>query len=75
VALQWNPSTAATGYNVYRSVTSGNGYTRVNTALDGTTTFADSTVESSTTYFYVTTAVDSSGQESGYSSQVSVAIP
>jgi fibronectin type 3 domain-containing protein len=37
--------------------------------------YTDSTVLNSTTYYYVTTAVDSSGGESVFSNEVSAAIP
>jgi fibronectin type 3 domain-containing protein len=37
--------------------------------------YSDSTVQSGKTYYYVTTAVDSSGAESSYSSQVQAVIP
>jgi hypothetical protein len=75
VLLSWNGSTSATGYNVYRSATSGSGYARVNSGLDGSLTYTDASVQSGQTYFYVTTAVDASGQESAYSSEVSALIP
>jgi Abnormal spindle-like microcephaly-assoc'd, ASPM-SPD-2-Hydin len=75
VTLSWNASNSATGYNVYRSGTSGSGYGRVNSGLDGSLTYSDTNVQNGQTYFYVTTAVDASGQESTYSSEVSVLIP
>jgi len=37
--------------------------------------YSDATVQNSTTYYYVTTAVDSSGVESSYSNQVTAPIP
>jgi Abnormal spindle-like microcephaly-assoc'd, ASPM-SPD-2-Hydin len=75
VMLSWNTSTSASGYNVYRSVTSGTGYSRLNPTLDASLTYTDSAVQNSQTYFYVTTAVDSAGEESAFSSEVSVSIP
>lgn len=76
VSLSWNASTSGvSGYNVYRSTTSGGPYTRLDSSLDVTTTYADSTVQSGQTYFYVTAAVNSSGIESSYSNQVSAQIP
>ncbi len=76
VALSWNASTSTVaGYNVYRSTVSGSGYTKVNASLVVGLTYTDSTVQSGTTYYYVTTAVDSTGMESTYSNQVSAAIP
>lgn len=76
VALSWNASTSAvTGYNVYRSTTSGSGFVKINSSLLSGLTYTDSNVTSGTTYYYVTTAVDSSGGESAYSNQASAAIP
>ncbi|HTC66595.1 MAG TPA: choice-of-anchor D domain-containing protein [Candidatus Acidoferrum sp.] len=75
VMLSWNASNFATGYNVYRSATSGSGYARVNSGPDGTLTYSDASVQNGQAYYYVTTAVDAAGQESPYSSEVSVLIP
>jgi fibronectin type 3 domain-containing protein len=76
VTLTWSPSTTTvSGYNVYRSTTSGSGYVKLNGALVPSTTYTDSTVKNGTTYFYVTTSVDASGNESTQSNQVSVTIP
>jgi hypothetical protein len=75
VMLSWNASSSATGYNIYRSATSGTGYARVNSGPDGILSYSDTSVQNGQTYFYVTTAVDGSGQESAYSSEVSVLIP
>ena len=75
VVLSWNASTSATGYNIYRSATSGTGYARVNSGPDGVLNYSDTSVQNGQTYYYVTTAVDASGQESAYSSEVSVVIP
>jgi hypothetical protein len=76
VSLSWNPSASqVTGYNVYRGATAGGPYAKLNSTPDANTAFMDSSVASSHTYYYVTTAVNSSGQESGYSNQVRAAIP
>ena len=76
VALSWGASTSAvTGYNVYRSTVSGGSYSRVNGSLLGGLSFSDSTVTSGQTYYYVATAVDSSGTESAYSNEVSSIVP
>jgi hypothetical protein len=75
-ALSWNASTSTvSGYNVYRSTVSGSSYTKINPSLVAAITYTDSTVQSGTTYYYVTTAVDSSGNESVYSNEVSASIP
>jgi hypothetical protein len=76
VALNWNASTSTvSGYNVYRSTTSGTGYTKINASLVSGLTYTDSSVVNATTYYYVTTAVDSSGNESTYSNQATASVP
>jgi fibronectin type 3 domain-containing protein len=76
VALAWNASTSTVaGYNVYRGTVSGGPYTKINSSLVAALDYTDSTVQSSTTYYYVTTAVDSSGIESVFSNEVSAIIP
>jgi hypothetical protein len=75
VSLSWDASTSTvTGYNVYRGTTSGK-YTKINTSLDPSTSYTDSTVASGTTYYYAATAVNSSGQESSYSTPIVISIP
>jgi fibronectin type 3 domain-containing protein len=54
---------------------SGGPYSKINSSLVTTLSYTDSTVQSGTTYYYVTTAVDSSGDESVYSNEVSAPIP
>jgi len=77
VALGWNTSTSSgvVGYNIYRGTGSGGPYIRINSAPDTTPYDTDSTVQGGKTYYYVVTAVDSAGAESGYSSQVQAVIP
>lgn len=76
VVLNWTASASqAAAYNVYRSQTSGGPYSLVNSTPVTQTTFTDSKVQASQTYYYVTTAVDSQGVESAYSNQVTVSIP
>lgn len=76
VTLDWNASPSAiVGYNVYRGDSSGGPYSRVNAAVVLGTNFKDSGVEAGTRYFYVVTAVDSKGDESAYSNQVSAQVP
>ncbi|MGC2531172.1 MAG: choice-of-anchor D domain-containing protein, partial [Candidatus Acidiferrum sp.] len=76
VTLTWNASTSTVaGYNVYRSTVTGGPYTKINSSLISVLTYTDSTVQSGITYFYVATAVDSSGNESVDSNEVSAPIP
>jgi fibronectin type 3 domain-containing protein len=77
VALSWNTSTSSgvVGYNVYRGTASAGPYSRINAAVVPAPFSTDSTVQGGQTYYYVTTAVDSSGMESSYSNQVQVLVP
>jgi hypothetical protein len=76
VDLTWTASTSTvSGYNVYRSTVSGSSYTKINSSLVTALNYTDSTVQNGTTYYYVTTAVDSSGNESAYSNVASANIP
>jgi hypothetical protein len=75
VDLSWTASRSqVTGYNVYRKSSNGS-YTKINSRLDPNTTYTDATIVADTTYYYATTAVDSSGHESAYSNQVEVVVP
>lgn len=77
VSLTWtaSPSSGVAGYNVYRSTVSGNSYAKINTSEVAGLGYVDGTVLDGDTYFYVLTAVDGSGNESGYSIQVQMVIP
>lgn len=75
VNLSWVPSTSSVaGYNVYRGTAVGS-YSKINTSLDPSTAYSDNTVASGNTYYYAATAVNSAGEESGYSTPIKVAIP
>jgi hypothetical protein len=71
VSLGWSASSGATSYHVKRATTSGGPYSQI--AAPTTATYADPTVTNGTTYYYVVSALDSSG-ESANSAQV-VALP
>jgi len=75
VDLSWNASTNAIGYNVYRAPAPAGPYSRLNSGLVAATLFTDSIVTSGTTYYYVTTAVDNTGLESGYSNVTEAIVP
>jgi putative Ig domain-containing protein len=77
VVLNWtaSPSSGVTGYNVYRSAVNGSGYAKINSSPVAGLTYTDATVAASQTYYYVTTAVDESGDESGYSEVFQAIIP
>jgi hypothetical protein len=76
VSLKWDASTSTvTGYNIYRSTTSGSGFVKLNGSPLTNLTYTDGSVSSGTTYFYVATAVDSGGDESANSNQATAVVP
>jgi len=77
VDLSWNASTSQNviGYNIYRGNTSGGPYRKINSVLDPSTVYTDTSVTDGNTYYYVTTAVNSDNEESGYSNQAQATIP
>jgi alpha-tubulin suppressor-like RCC1 family protein len=68
VVLSWNASPCATSYHVKRSTVGGSGYATVSSPT--VTSYADTGLTNGTTYYYVVTAVNSTG-ESGNSTQSS----
>jgi fibronectin type 3 domain-containing protein len=68
VTLSWTASSGATSYNVKRGTTNGGPYTRISSPTG--TTFTDSGLTNGTAYFYVVSAVNSTG-ESANSAQAS----
>ena len=81
VGLNWTGSstTDVTGYYVYRSATSPtSGFAKLNPSTPvqaPTTQYNDASVQAATTYYYVVTAVDSSGVESSDTSPATASIP
>lgn len=77
VAVSWQSSVSpnVVGYNVYRGVTSGGPYQRLNSTAVSDVTFSDFAVEGGQTYYYVATAVDESYQESVFSNEAEAAVP
>jgi HYDIN/CFA65/VesB-like, Ig-like domain/Abnormal spindle-like microcephaly-assoc'd, ASPM-SPD-2-Hydin/Cep192 domain 4 len=76
VALSWTPSSSTfLGFNVYRGTTSGGPYAKVDTTTISSTSYLDAGVSSGQTYYYVATEVDTTGTESGFSSEVSAVVP
>jgi len=77
VSLTWIASTSPniTGYNVYRRTGATGSYAQINTVLDAATAYTDASVVDGQTYYYETTAVNSSNDESAPSSAVQAMIP
>jgi hypothetical protein len=76
ITLSWSPSTSqVAGYNIYRGTSSSGPFSRLNSTLDTSTSFVDNSIGIGATYFYATTAVNSSGQESSYSNLAEVSVP
>ena len=72
ILLDWHDNSEAdiAGYDVYRSLSSGSGYTKVNQALLADSQYLDLDVTNYLTYYYVVTAEDTFGYKSAYSEEV-----
>jgi hypothetical protein len=77
VTLSWTASVSPNiqGYNAYRAQTTGGPYTKINSTLISGVTYLDNVVTAGATYFYVTTAVNSTGAESGHSNEARALVP
>jgi Abnormal spindle-like microcephaly-assoc'd, ASPM-SPD-2-Hydin len=76
VTLNWNDSgSGIAGYRVYRGTTSGGPYVDINSSLISTRSYVDSNVASGHKYYYVVTAIGTSGNESPFSNEASATIP
>jgi len=74
IDLDWfnNAESDLSGYNLYRSTSSGSGFVKLNSSLINASNYNDSSVALDTLYYYRVTAVDNSGNESANSSQYSI---
>ena len=71
---RWNTVAGAASYSVYRSPVSGGGWVKVGSGLTDAS-FTDNTgLVNAKSYYYVVTATDAVGNESGYSNEVN-AVP
>ncbi len=76
VSLSWTDTNSGiAGYNVYRGNAAGGPFTQINSGLDATPAYSDTSVTAGQTYYYVATAVNESGAESAYSNEVEGAVP
>ncbi len=76
VDLSWDAATGSpVGYNVYRGAAEAGPFSQINSALNSSTTFTDSSVVAGATYYYVAAAINAKGQESAYSNVAQAVIP
>lgn len=77
VSLSWDASASSNivGYNIYRGSQSGGPYAKLNASPQAGTSYTDTLVTGGSTYYYVSTAVDSNNVESTYSNQATAVIP
>jgi hypothetical protein len=75
--LSWEANTTATiaTFNVYRSRTSGGPYTKLNSTPLTSPFYEDKTAPPGSTYYYVSTAIDTRGRESPFSNEREVVVP
>jgi len=77
VKLSWNAATSGNvvGYNVYRVLSGGTAFQRVNASALSSTTYTDGTVQCGASYAYYVTSLDGAGVESVPSNTTTIAIP
>lgn len=76
VTLSWTASTSpVAGYTCYRSTSASGPFSVLNSGLISSTSYVDWAVLSGSTYYYYATAIDSQGNESVPSNEVSATIP
>ena len=73
VALSWTDTDVVT-FNVYRGTQSGGPYVQIASGIV-TPSYDDGTVSGNQQYYYVVTASNAIGEESGYSLEVGAQIP
>jgi hypothetical protein len=76
VTLSWNGAVSGvTGYNTYVSMVPGGPFVKLSSTLAPAHTYTDDSIQSGHTYYYVVTALNSSNEESVYSSEVTAIVP
>ena len=71
LTVNWVAASGASGYNVYRASVSGGPYAKVNASTVSGTSFTNTGLTASTTYYFVVRSLNGAGVESGNSAQVS----
>jgi hypothetical protein len=76
IVLSWaSAGSGVTGFNTYASTISGGPFVKMTSTPLASPSYTDTSVQSGHTYYYVVTAVNSSNQESAYSSEVTAIVP
>jgi hypothetical protein len=76
VILSWSASNSGElGYHVYSSPAPRGQYVRMTSTPVSSAGYTDTSVQAGRTYYYVVTALNSSNQESAYSSEVTAVVP
>jgi hypothetical protein len=79
VALSWDAPAMSTvpilSYNTYRLTSGSSAYQLLHSSAAPQTTYVDSTVQTDVTYNYIVTSIDSTGEESAPSNEVTATIP
>jgi len=74
VRLTWSPITDATNYNIYRAPTLSDPFVLIGNVAKPTTTYTDSAVSASSTYYYKMKACDTLGGCSSFSAPTSAVV-
>ena len=76
VALSWTGAvTGVTGYNAYASTVSGGPFVKLTSTPLTSPGYTDNSVQPDRRYYYVVTALNTSDQESAFSSEVTAIVP
>ena len=76
VVLSWTGGASGiTGYHTYSSTVSGGPFVKLTSTPLSSPSYTDTSVQPGHTYYYVVTALNSSSQESTYSSEVTAIVP
>jgi len=74
INLTWSASSGATSYNVKRATVSGGPYTTIATGV-AATSYNNTGLTASTTYYYVVSAVNASGESANSTEKIATTLP